>query len=288
MSFDIFIKTAWTDHADHPDTVALRLEQSLALVETPVQVPAYARLVTHVFGEHLGQWQRGIALHDALRRGAAGEDSAGTAAIARGIATLKYGSGDTSILATLALEDKIIVLATAASALVGQQQFQAAVDAYTQALTLAQPGLPAGSPAARALAAGGNNLASAREGKRDRNAAETAGMVVAAEGALRYWKVAGTWLEEERAEYRLARSLLQAGDGRGAVASAARCIGICNENHAPPFELFFAHAVHAIALRAAGEHAASSTARMRALEQHVQVEPDEQAWCKSDLEELGA
>jgi hypothetical protein len=287
VSFDAFIESAWTDHADHPDAVAMRLEQSLALVEAPTQIPAYVRLVTHVFGEHLGQWQRGIALHDALRRAAAGDDGTGTAAIARGIATLRYGSGDTSVLAALALEDKIIVLATAASALVGQQQFQPAVDAYTQALTLAQLGLPAGSPAARALAAGGNNLASALEGKRDRNAAETAGMVVAAEGALRYWKLAGTWLEEERAEYRLARSLMQAGDAHGAVASAARCISICSENHAPPFELFFAHAAHAIALRAAGEHAASAAARTWALEQHSLLASDEQTWCKSDLKELG-
>jgi hypothetical protein len=287
MSFDAFIESAWTDHADHPDAVAVRLEESLALVEAPAQIPAYVRLVTHVFGEHLGQWQRGIALHDALRRAAAGDDSAGSAAIARGIATLRYCSGDTSVLAALALEDKIMVLATAASALAGQQRFLPAVDAYTQALTLAQPGLPAGSPAARALAASGNNLASALEGKRDRNAAETAGMVGAAEGALRYWKLAGTWLEEERAEYRLARSLLQAGDAPGAVHSAARCIDICSENHAPPFELFFAYAAHAIALRAASEHAASAAARPRALEQYALLAPDEQVWCKSDLQELG-
>ena len=80
MSFDAFMESAWADHADHPDTVAVRLEQSLALVDSAAQIPAYARLVTHVFGEHLGQWQRGIALHDALRRAPAGEDSAGRAA----------------------------------------------------------------------------------------------------------------------------------------------------------------------------------------------------------------
>ena len=288
MSFDAFMESAWADHADHPDTVAVRLEQSLARVDSAAQIPAYARLVTHVFGEHLGQWQRGIALHDALRRTPAGEDSAGRAAIARGIATLSYCGGDAQLLAGLALEDRIAVLATAASALAGQQRFVPAVEAYAQALTLAQPGLPAGSPAPRALAAGGNNLASALEGKRDRTAAETAGMIAAAEGALQNWKLAGTWLEEERAEYRLTRSLLQAGDADGAVRSATRCVRVCSENRAPPFELFFAHAALASALRAAGEHAASADARQRALEQYALVTPDEQAWCKSDREELGS
>ena len=286
MSFDDFLKSAWADHADQPDAVATRLEQSLALVNVSAQVPAYARLVTHVFGEHLGQWQRGIAVHDALRRVPAGDDRAGTAAITRGIATLKYSSGDSQVLDGMALEDRIIVLATAASVFVGQQRFVPAVETYAQALALAQPGLPAGSAAPRALAIGGNNLASTLEGKRDRSAAETAGMVAAAEAALRYWKLAGTWLEEERAEYRLTRSRLQAGDVQGAVRSASRCIGVCIENSAPPFEFFFAHAVHAIALRATGEHAASADARRRALEQYALVAPEEQASCKSDLEIL--
>ncbi|MEO8739592.1 MAG: hypothetical protein ABI537_07815 [Casimicrobiaceae bacterium] len=286
MSFDAFIESAWDDHADQADAVAVRLGQSLAVVETPAQIPAYARLVTHVFGEHLGEWQRGVALLDALRKAAAGDDSAGTAAIARGIATLRYGGGDAQVLAGLTIEDRIIVLATASAALVGQRRFLPAIEAYTQAMQLA-PGAPAGSPAPRALAVGGNNLASALEGKPDRDAAETAGMVAAAECALQYWKLAGTWLEEERAEYRLTRSLLQARDASRAAVSAGRCIRICTENVAPPFELFFAHAVQAIALRAAGDHAASADARLHALAQYALAAPGEQAWCKSDLDELG-
>ena len=252
-------------HADHPDAVALRLEQSLDLVQTPAQIPAYARLVTHVFGEHLGQWQRGIALHNALRGAATDDDGAGRAAIARGIATLSYGSGDSSVLATLSLEDRIVVLATAASALAGLQRFLDATQTYAQALTLR------GARSARRIA----RRAGPRRGRQqsglgagsqgtDRNAAETAGMVAAAEGALRYWRLAGTWLEEERAEYRLARSQeLEAGDVHGAVDSAARCIRICTDNHAPPFELFFAHAAHALALHVArGEHSASAAAHV--------------------------
>jgi hypothetical protein len=288
VSFDAFIEAAWADHAEAPDAVATRLEQSLAIVTAPAQVPAYARLVTHVFGEHLGQWQRGIALHAALLGAAVGDDgAAGSAAIARGIATLRFCGGDAQALAGMALDDRIIVLATAASALAGQQRFAPAVDAYEQALALARPGLPAESAAPRALAACGNNLASALEGKRDRDDAETAGMVAAAEGALQYWKIAGTWLEEERAEYRLARSRLEAGDHDGALRSATNCLRVCTEHYAPPFELFFAHAARTLALRAAGDTAASAAERQLALRQYSLVAPDEQAWCKSDLEELG-
>jgi hypothetical protein len=266
--------------------VATRLEQSLARIATPAQVPAYARLVTHVFGEHLGQWQRGIALHDALRVAAVGNDGAAESAIVRGIATLSFCGGEAQALDGMALDDRITVLATAASALAGLQRFRLAVDAYTQALMLARPGLTARSPAARALAAGGNNLASALEGKRGRDSAETAGMIAAAEGALHFWKLAGTWLEEERAEYRLARSRIEAGDHDGAVHSAANCLRVCIDNHAPPFELFFAHAALTLALRAAGDAAASAAQRQLALEQYALVGTDEREWCKSALEEL--
>ena len=54
MTFDELIDTAWNDHADRPEEVAERLESSLSIVETAAHVAPYARIVTHVFGEHLG------------------------------------------------------------------------------------------------------------------------------------------------------------------------------------------------------------------------------------------
>jgi hypothetical protein len=188
MSFDAFMETARADHADQPDPVATRLERSLGLVDTPAHVPAYARLVTHMFGEHLGQWQRGIVLLDALRKVPACDDSAPiTTAIARGIATLRYAGGDAAALQGLSPEGRIVVLATASAAFAGHRRFVPAVSAYAEAVELAQAGLAAGSPAIRALAVGGNNLACALEEKPDRNSLETGGMVAAAEGALQQY-----------------------------------------------------------------------------------------------------
>ncbi len=111
-------------------------------------------------------------------------------------------------------------------------------------------------------------------------------MVTAAQHGLRYWKQAGTWLEEERAEYRLARSLVQAGSPDAAVVSAQRCIDVCAANDAPAFERFFAYAVLALAQRAAGHAAAFALAREQARQQLALVPPDEQHWCASDLAEL--
>lgn len=288
MTFDAFLETAWNDHGDRPQEVADRLASSLGVVETAAHIPPFVRIVSHVYGEHLGQWDRGIALLESLRRVPAFDGSAAAAgALDRNIATLRYAGGDATILEALSTEDRIGVLALAASAFSGQNGMKRAIAAYTEALALAAPGLPPQSPASRALAVGGNNLAAALEDKKDRDAAETAGMIDAANGGLKYWKLAGTWLEEERAEYRLTRSLLQARRPQGAIESAQRCIDVCARNDAPAIETFFGYVVLALAQRASGDAAAFAASRQQALALYGQVPADEQRWCQSDLAELG-
>jgi len=244
--------------------------------------------VTHVYGEHLGLWQPGVDLLNSLRSLSAFDGGPACAgALARGIATLQYASGDTAALESLTIEDRVHVLASAAAAFAGRSAFRQAISAYTEALRLASSGLPSGSPARRALAGGGTNVAAALEEKKDRDPFETTGMVAAAEGGLRYWKEAGTWLEEERAEYRLARSLLQAGTPKAAIRSAQRCVEVCQANDAPPFEQFFGYAVLALAQRAAGDRDAFDASRTRALQLFEEVPQDERRWCATEVEELG-
>jgi hypothetical protein len=289
MSFDTFIEAAWNDHGDQPREVADRLTRSMHIVETAEQIPPYARLLTHVFGEHLGQWDRGIAALESLRILPAFDRSpAVTGALNRGVAILRYAGGDNAAVDPLPLDDRVSALATVSSALAARQQFKQAIAAYSDALALAHPGLPSDSPAIRALAVGGNNLAAALEEKKDRDAPETAGMVAAAEGGLKHWKQAGTWLEEERAEYRLARSLLQAGRPELAVQSATRCIAVCKANDAPSFEQFFGYAVLALAQRAAGDVAGFEVSREQARRLFELVPADERQWCASDFEEIAA
>jgi hypothetical protein len=200
---------------------------------------------------------------------------------------LRHARGDAGALTGLGDEERIAALATASSAFVGRGEFGRAVAAYDDAVALSQAGLSHESPAHRALAIGGNNLAAGLEEKSDRNPTETRAMVAAAEHALTHWKIAGTWLEEERAEYRLSQSLLQAGEGHAAAAAAARCVDVCERNNAPPFERFFAHAALAVASRAARESVAYEDARREARAIHDQLPVEEQPWCAADLARLG-
>jgi tetratricopeptide (TPR) repeat protein len=287
MTFDAFIEIAWNEHGDRPREVADRLAASLHLVKEPQHIPPFARLLSHVFGEHLGQWHRGVDLLESLRGLPAFDGSASVAgALNRSIATLRYASGESASLESLSAEDKAFALAGAAAALAGRAEFKQALAAYSEALQLASAGLPSGSPAIRSLAIGGNNLAAALEEKKERDAVETEGMVAAALGGLQYWKLAGTWLEEERAEYRLTRSLMQAGDPERAIASAERCIDVCRRNNAPAFEEFFGYVALALAQRAAADRNSFEASRKRALDLFEKIPEAERHWCESDLKAI--
>src|SRR6476620_8602072 len=177
-AFDAFLKTAWADHGDRPQQVADRLASSLSLVQAPQQVRPFAGLVSHVYGEHLGQWQAGIDLLDSLRTLAAFDGSdAVVGPVQRAVATLRYAGGDASVLGALDAHDRTFVLASAAATFTGRGELDRAIAAYSQAVKAGEAGLAPKSPAVGALAVGGNNLAAALEGKADATARELEAMV---------------------------------------------------------------------------------------------------------------
>jgi hypothetical protein len=284
-----FLEKAWADHGDRPADVADRLPGALAWVGDGSDAQGLARLAVHVLGEHLGDWARGIGFVDTLAAHCSAlGDAEVERALARGRATLRLSRGDADADAALDRDDRIAAQAGAAAALAGRGEWRRAIALYARALADAKAGLADGSPALRALAVAGNNLAAALEEKQDRDADETAGMVMAAQGGLDYWRRAGTWLEHERAEYRLAMSLLAAGRAGEAAVAAGRCIEVCNANDAPAFERFFACAALARARRAARETAAAEQAKAQALAAYADIAPDERSWCNAELAALQA
>jgi len=288
-TFDEFLATAWQDHGDHPQDVAARLAASLHVIAEPAQIPRFAQLVAHVYGEHLGAFTPGVALLQSLRALPAYDGSGKVdAALVRGVATLHFAGGDSAPLGGLPRDDRIAVLAASAAMLAGRSEFARAIAAYDEALAHARDGLAPESPAIRALAVGGNSVAAMLEEKPERSPAENEAMIAAAEGALTYWRKAGTWLEEERAFYRLTRSQLAAGRPHDAVASAQGCLAVCAAHDAPAFELYFGYAVLALAQHADHDPAGSAASRTRALELHALVPADDRVWCAKEMKELDA
>ena len=111
-------------------------------------------------------------------------------------------------------------------------------------------------------------------------------MVAAARGGLTFWRLAGTWLEEERALYQLARSLLAAGQPAEAVESAKQCAEVCMAHDAPAFERFFAYAVLARALREDGRATITPTCGRKRSPGSSGCPRTSGEWCEADLAEL--
>jgi tetratricopeptide (TPR) repeat protein len=285
MNFETFIKQAWKDHAKDASGVANRLSEGTELIENEEQIPELARLATHIWGEHLGRWKDGVEFLEGIRNHSTfKEGSESDLALVRSIAILRLASGEEAAIEKSSRSNQIWILSAAASALAQQGQIAKAQYYLRQAMEKAQLGLSKDDPACRALAVSGNSLACALEEKTSRTSAEMDLMVLAAEAARKYWEIAGTWLEVERAEYRLAMSHLKAGNMQQALEHAQTCLEMVKENEAPAMEHFFALEALAIVEKSRGNQIGYGKALELAKEQYAKLESEnERTWCRESL-----
>ena len=288
MDFDTFLGRAWADHAGDAAAVAARLAaDGPGLVGEEAQIAPLANLVHHVYGEHLGRWAEGQAL---LRRlgalAACGAGGPAAAALARFEASLALCDGAADERAAMAPADRIRVNALAAANLAERDTPRAGA-LFGEALAEAgRAGLDGADPTNRALAVTANNLACTLEQKPGRSAAERELMIRAAEAGRHFWALAGTWLETERAEYRLAMTWLQAGDPARARRHAVSCLAIVQDHQAPALEQFFAWEARALAESAAGDAAAHADAVARARAAFAGLDAGDRSWCQASLDAL--
>ena len=293
MDFDEWLQAAWAAHAGDARGVAARLPEGAALVDTEPQWLALAHLAHHVHGEHLGQWDAARACLDSLA-GAASyvDDGASGQARRRYLASLALAGGAAVAADGLGPSDRIRALALAAGNVALNE---AAPDAergaalWSQAIdAAARSGLPAGDPMHRTLAATGNSLACAMEEKPARSAPQTDLMLRAAQAARVHWAIAGTWLEVERAEYRLAMSWLQAGDAQRARQHAQACLDGIAANDGDAFERFYGCEALARALAALHEEVGAAEAIVQAGAAFAALASEDRDACAADWQALRA
>lgn len=141
-------------------------------------------------------------------------------------------------------------------------------------------------PANKNLAVAGNNLASALEEKETLSHEETNLMIHAAFIARKFWEIAGSWLEIERAEYRLAKIFLKADILDKAYAHAEKCLEIISDNGCEPLEQFFGLEAIALIEKAKGNELGKQEAHQAMLETFNKIDPEDQTWCKETLEKV--
>jgi len=327
MDFDTWIEQAWNTHADAPAALAEQLlPQALPLLHKPEQAVALARLAHHLLGEHLGRFDEGRAClqrlaqapclrgrSDAVEAQAEAEAQAQAEAQARAHAldaiarfqdALRLAAGQADPRAGRSPSERLRVGALALASLAPHDAPRAQALLDSLCAELDQAALPDTDPAVRALAAMANNAAAtlaerALGASPGLDEASRSLMLHAAQVARAAWARAGTWLEVERADYRLALCALAAGDLAQARRHAAPCLHTVQAHGAPPLEAFFAWEACARIERAAlagqrlGADDAASTpqalaeAIAQAQAAFAQLPAEDQAWCRSSLEALG-
>ena len=287
--FDAFLAQAWADHAEAAPAVAQRLGDGAALVRDEAQLSRLADLAHHVYGAHLGAWRDGSAFMSQLaalpvcaRGGASGQ------ALRRCLASLALCDRGDANLASLTPSDQVRAVAMAATNL-AEHDAQRAARMLRDALARAEhAALPGADPMHRQLAVAGNNIACALEDKPLRSADERALMILAAQTARRCWALAGSWLETERAEYRLALTWLAAGEPARARGHAQACLSIVAANDGAALERLFAWEALGRVERAAGNADGHAHALAQAREALAQVDEADRAWCADSIAQLAA
>lgn len=239
MSFGDYLNEAWNLHQKSPEDVAANLNSGLKLAQSASDITGLAHLATHVFAEHLGQYQKGLVFISSLNDQSLNDDNS-KAALNRFESVLKICENSNFDISYLSESDKCRVLALAASAFTGTKNISQASAFFEQAEVMAAK-LATTDAAVRSMAITGNNLACALEEKNTLSDDEKKLMLKAAHAGLHYWKLAGTWLETERAEYRLSQSYFRLRDLISSIKHANQCLTICEENKAGALEFFFAY-----------------------------------------------
>jgi hypothetical protein len=288
MDFDTWLDKAWDDHADDAAAVATRAAgEGAALAATDAQLGALARLTHHLYGDHLGRFADGQAALAALARHPACGAEAGRMLKVLD-AALALADGADADAPALDTSGRIRATALAAGDLALRDTPRAAALLKQASDDAEDADLAAADPAHRALAVAGNNIACAMEDKAARSDAERTLMIAAARTGRTYWERAGSWLEVERAEYRLAMSWLAAGDVAQARRHAQECLAIVREHDAPALEAFFGWEALGRVERAAGNATGHAHALAQARAAFERLAEGDQGWCRASLDKLAA
>lgn len=293
LSLSAWLAQAQDRHADAPQAVADGLRERAATLPADEDGAQALRLAEHVWLAHLGDPAGLAALIVALPAaawsgGAAQPDASPAVAQARIAWALAMLAGQAA--PPLALAARWRALQNVVLALARQGRY-AQAEAWLLADEAAAAACAA-SDAGRAYAASANNVAQDLGAGPRGDAARDRLMLVAAHLSQRAWASAGTWLYQERAEYRLALCHAVLGQGEAALVHARRCLAACEagdgQHPADAVEHFFAWEALARAHHAAGDAAGAAAAakRMAALLPNIDEADGLRAWCEQALRDL--
>ena len=290
-SLRFWLDQAQSQHADQPLAITAALTARAASLPADADGAEAIRLAEHVWLAHAADTSGLQAFLDALP--ATLSDDASTApSLQRADGALAWLAGQ--VAKTQPDATRWRVLQNVVLAMAAQGRSAEALGLLQADEATARALGP--SDAGQAFAATANNVASHLQDRPRGDEARDSLMLQAAAIARRAWENAGSWMQVERADYRLALCHAAAGQGAEAVEHARRCLADCMADcvaagdQADALEHFFAHEALVRAHRAAGDAAAAGAAvqRMQVLLADIAEADGLRAWCADVLSALPA
>lgn len=282
MIFTDFLNQCWKDHATKTEIVAAGISDGIGLISEENHINQLANLIIHLFGEHLGRFDEGIELLEKLEQSSL-VTMVSTAVLNCAKVTLAYSAGMVTDWSGFTLTEKVRIYCGAAGINNARNEIGQAEKDFRSALNVATE-LSETDPANRLLAICGNNLACTLEEKTSLSADEEVLMLLAAHAGRKYWQIAGTWLEVERAEYRLAQSYLKARDLINSIKHANLCLTICETNNAGALEFFFAYESIALVEHKMRQSTLRSLPQMQ--KYFAELSQSDKEWCSQTLTKI--
>jgi tetratricopeptide (TPR) repeat protein len=281
-TFKEYLENAWSTHATEPKKIADEFKLNFNLMNSEDDVMSMAGLIVHVCGEHLGNWEQGIELLKKLKNNAPIKDKE---QMKRFVAILNLGNNPNISIEEFSPSDQIRICSGTSSALASLGGVKNAEKLFSKAVELAA-NITKEDPANKALAIAGNGIATSLEEKESRKPNEVDLMILAAHTARKHWEIAGTWMEVERAEYRLSQTYLKAEQAVKSLEHAEKCLAIINENGDVPLELFFAYEALVLANKATNNEIGQKSSIYGMEMAFDKLSEADKSWCKEILEKL--
>lgn len=246
QNFAELIQNGWIYHETESDRLAAELENTSCKGLTVAQISQCLQLSNHTIGEHLGDWLRARKFIQSVLEANPSSSKDSSIACHRYVAEYMSGNQNASLRVELdALSSADPVLGTyialksmLAAALVGSGSWDKGFE-ILNALneTATKHEIP--NSTIRTLAITNNNVANEFLSTYSPNERQREALLECAESALVFWKMCGTWLNEERALYLLSLAHANTGDLNQSLDHAQAALRVIQSNGEEPVDEAF-------------------------------------------------
>jgi hypothetical protein len=253
------IKEFWNQHSETPLLIQNKIEEFvLNNISKPQILKPYLILFQHLVLEHTFDRSTAIKLVFVLRNSSnLTDDISDFLFHFESIISIFFQNDfEFKKISNFENSQKLNVISHLIGAYVAQKNFLMSEKAFLSAVNLTSS-LNKTDSIHKLLAIQCNNLACAIEDVPFLTPAQETLLEDVALFALKEWEFAGSWLEIQRAHYRLASGYLKINKFIDSVIHANKCLTICQNNSANELELFFAYEILAKIEKKSGQQVRS-------------------------------